>query len=107
MKIRSISMPDDLDLAVIEAARRDGRKVSDWARRLIKREVGIARAVDEVTGETRLADLEEIAAAGREEYAESFKREKSPNATEIIAGSSTDGHARLAALNKIAKGSRR
>lgn len=101
MKIRSISLPDDLDQALIEAARRDGRKVSDFARRLFVRGVG------EITGENRQADFEKYAAACLEASAAARTRKKAPNATAVIAEASVEGHAAVRAHQKIAVGNRK
>jgi hypothetical protein len=60
-----------------------------------------------LTGEDRLRALEAIAAAGLEANAAARTREKAPNATEVISGSSASGHAALRALNKIAAGNRK
>jgi predicted transcriptional regulator len=55
-----------------------------------------------LTGQGRLEALQAIAEAGLADCA--TPRERAPNATEIIAASSTDGHRRLEALQKIATG---
>lgn len=57
-----------------------------------------------VDGKTQLAAHEAIAAAGLADYAEAHSRERARNPGEIVAASSSDGHARLRALNEIAKG---
>jgi hypothetical protein len=101
MKIRSISLPEGLDQAAAAAAQRDGRKYSDWARRAIERAVG------EVTGETRLADLEEIAAAGLADYEAAHAPRARSNPAEIIAAASTAGHDALRAHQQIAAGNRK
>jgi hypothetical protein len=87
----------------VDAARGKGRDAKSRSQFV---DLTLERAL-QITGESRLAELEEIAAAGREEYAEGFKRPRAPNATEVIAEASVEGHARLRALNKIAAGNRR
>lgn len=59
-----------------------------------------------LTGEDRMQALQAIAAAGLDDYAANAKRGRAPNATALIAEASVEGHARLRALNKIAKGAR-
>jgi hypothetical protein len=61
-----------------------------------------------LTGEDRLRALEAIADAGLEENAaERAARVRGPHPGEVIAESSTDGHARLNAMKKIAAGNRK
>jgi predicted transcriptional regulator len=61
-----------------------------------------------LTAPDRLHALEEIAAAGLEaNAAERAACVRGPNPGEIISESSTDGHARLNAMQKIAAGNRK
>jgi uncharacterized protein (DUF1778 family) len=60
-----------------------------------------------LTGKGRLEALQSIADAGLREYAAEHARERGPNATEVIAASSTEGFARLRALNEIAAPNRK
>jgi hypothetical protein len=80
--------------AVDAAAARRG-----WAR---------SQIVDLVlSGADCLDALQVIADVGLEAYHAAHAREKAPNATETIAASSTEGHARLRAFDKIAAGNRK
>jgi predicted transcriptional regulator len=99
MKITSVSLPDSLTDRIDEVARQSERSRSFVVRKLLEQSL---------TGADRLAALEQIAAAGLEENAaERAARPRAPNATETIAESCIEGHARLRALNKIAAGNRK
>jgi hypothetical protein len=50
MKLRTISLPDELDAQAFAAAQRDGRTYSNWARQVIE------RAVANSSGEPRLSE---------------------------------------------------
>jgi hypothetical protein len=93
MKIRSISLPDDLDQRVAHAAGK--QPYSAFVRELLEHSL---------TGADRLKALEEIAADGLRAYADAASAPRGPNATEVIAESCADGRARLDALQKIATG---
>lgn len=95
MKITSVSLPTELTDRIDQVARDSERSRSFVVRKLLERSL---------TGKERLAALEEIAAQGLEEYAAKHAREPGQNPGEIIAESSTDGHRRLDAMQKIAKG---
>jgi hypothetical protein len=86
MKIRSISLPEELDQQAAAAVHRDGhgRNYSSWAREVIERAV---------TGANRLADLEDI--AEHEVEAATKLRELGPNPGAVIADESLDGRQRL------------
>jgi predicted transcriptional regulator len=99
MRITSVSLPDSLTDRIDEVARQSERSRSFVVRKLLEQSL---------TAPDRLHALEEIAAAGLEaNAAERAYRVRGPNPGEIIAESSTDGHARLAAMGKIAKGGKR
>jgi hypothetical protein len=59
-----------------------------------------------MNGQGRLEALQAIADAGLAEYDQKASRKRGPNASEVIAADSIEGHRRLAALNKIAKAAR-
>jgi predicted transcriptional regulator len=99
MRITSVTLPDTLTDRIDGIARQSERSRSYVVRKLLEQSL---------TGEDRLHALEEIAAAGlAENAAERAMRPRAPNATEVIAEASIEGHARLRALNKIAAGNRR
>jgi predicted transcriptional regulator len=92
-----VYLPEHLAKEIDKAAAADDRSRSAYIRRTLERAV---------TGHDRLAALEEIAAEGLEDYAANVTRERGPNPGQVIAESSTDGHRRLEALEKIAKGAK-
>jgi predicted transcriptional regulator len=99
MRITSVSLPDSLTDRIDEVARQSERSRSFVVRKLLEQSL---------TGEDRLHALEEIAAAGLEaNAAERAACVRGPNPGEIISESSTDGHARLNAMQKIAAGNRK
>jgi uncharacterized protein (DUF1778 family) len=67
----------------------------------------VLQGAPSVTGETRLRDLQAIAAAGLAEYADDATRERAPNATALIADASTEGQRMLDAHRAIAAGNRK
>src|ERR1700722_8155422 len=97
MKPTSIALPDELTGRIDQIAREADRSRSWVIRTLLERSM---------TGAERQDALNAIAAQGLEEYAANANREKAPNATAVISEASVEGHARLRALNKIAKGAR-
>jgi predicted transcriptional regulator len=99
MRITSVSLPDSLTERIDSVARQSDRSRSYVVRKLLEQSL---------TGEDRLRALEEIAAAGLEaNAAERAARVRGPNPGQVIAESSTDGHARLNAMKKIAAGNRK
>jgi predicted transcriptional regulator len=99
MKITSVSLPIALTDQLDQVARQSDRSRSYVVRKLLE---------NALTGEDRLHALEEIAAAGLEENAaERAYRVRGPNPGQVISESSTDGHARLNAMKKIAAGNRK
>jgi len=76
MKVRSVSLPEDLDQQAEQAALRDGRTYSNWLRRLLERELA-----SETSG---------ASPAGRR------------NPVEIMAGAPSSGATQLSALQSIA-----
>jgi predicted transcriptional regulator len=99
MKITSVSLPTGLTDRLDQVARDSERSRSYVVRKLLE---------NALTGDDRLRALEELAAAGLEaNAAERAARVRGPNPGEIIAESSTDGHARLNAMKKIAAGNRK
>lgn len=74
MKVRSVSLPDELDQAAERAALLDGRTYSNWIRRLLERELA----------------------------SKALQSPRRRNASELIAGHATDGKSQLAALENIA-----
>lgn len=97
MKITSVSLPDSLTDRIDQVARQSERSRSFVVRKLLEQSL---------TGADRVAALEGIAAAGLDAYAENARREPAPNPGKVIADSSTEGHARLRAHQKIARGAR-
>jgi predicted transcriptional regulator len=85
------------------------RRLDDIARGTDRTRNYIARKLLEnsLTGADRLRALEAVAAEGLDAYAAEHARPKAPNATEVIAASSTEGFARLRALNEIAAPNRK
>jgi hypothetical protein len=92
MKIRSISLPDELDQQVIRAAGK--QPYSAFVRDLLADSL------------TRVEALQAISDQALEEYHANAARRRPENATAIISDASSEGHRRLDALNKIAKGTR-
>lgn len=92
METISIQLKPETVAKVDQKAQRDGRPRSQYIRRILEREVG------DVTGENRLADLEQIAADNLREPDEA----PGPHAGEVIAAASVDGKAMLAAHKSIA-----
>ena len=95
MKITSVALPDDLTDKIDQVARDSERSRSFVIRKMLE---------NSLTGADRLTALQAVADAGLQKYAQSHSRERAPNPGEIVAASATDGHARIAALNKIARG---
>jgi predicted transcriptional regulator len=96
MKPTSVALPSELTARIDSVARQSDRSRSYVVRKLLE---------NALTGADRLRALEEIAAAGVEENAaKRAYRVRGPNPGQVIAESATDGHARLAAMGKIAKG---
>jgi hypothetical protein len=75
MKVRSVSLPDELDQQAEQAALRDGRTYSSWVRVVLERELA------------------------REASKASRRRS---NASELISGAATSGQSQLSALQSIA-----
>jgi predicted transcriptional regulator len=99
MKPTSVALPSELTARIDSVARQSDRSRSYVVRKLLE---------NALTGEDRLRALEAIAAAGLEaNAAEREARVRGPNPGEVIAESSTDGHARLNAMKKIAAGNRK
>jgi predicted transcriptional regulator len=99
MKPTSVALPSELTERIDQVARDSERSRSYVVRKLLE---------NALTGDDRLRALEEIAAAGLEaNAAERAYRVRGPNPCQVIAESATDGHARLAAMGKIAKGGKR
>jgi predicted transcriptional regulator len=100
-------MPTQPDTVIHVRASADlARRLDDFAGSIERTRNFVARKLLEnaLTAENRVAALQAISDAGRAEYAANATRADAPNATEIIAASSTEGHARLRALNEIARG---
>jgi Arc/MetJ-type ribon-helix-helix transcriptional regulator len=97
MKITSVSLPCQLTDKIDQVARHSDRSRSSVIRILLERSL---------TGASRLEALQAVADQGLEAYDAEHARAPGPNPGQVIADSSTDGHARLDALQKIAKGTR-
>lgn len=93
-RITTICLPEELHARVDAVARESERSRSYVVRKLLEQSL---------TGADRLTALQAIADQGLAEYDQSHSRERGPNPGEVIAASAEDGHARLRALNKIAK----
>jgi predicted transcriptional regulator len=103
-------MPTQSDTVIHVRAGADlVRRIDDIAQAADRTRHYVARKLLEraLTGEDRLHALEEIAAAGLEEFAANSNRPRAPNATEVIAAASTAGHAALLAHQRIAAGNRK
>jgi hypothetical protein len=74
MKVRSVSLPNELDQQAEQAALADGRTYSGWLRQLLERE--LAR--------------------------EASKSRRRSNASEMVSGHAVDGKSQLSALENIA-----
>jgi predicted transcriptional regulator len=98
MKPATFNLPAELTDRIGQVARASDRSRSYVVRKLLEQSL---------TGQERLEALKALADAGLEDYAENAKRERAPNASEAIAESCVDGHARLASLQKIAAGNRK
>lgn len=97
MKITSVALPDELTDRIDRVARDSERSRSFVVRKLLEQSL---------TGADRLAALEAISAEGLREYDANSKRERAPNASEIMAESSTEGHERLATMQRIDQANR-
>jgi predicted transcriptional regulator len=98
MRITTVNLPEELTDRIDQVARDSERSRSFVIRRLLE---------TALTAQERLDALNALSAQGLAEYADNAKCARGPNATEIIAASSTEGHARLRALGEIAAGSSR
>lgn len=96
--ILHVRAPADLVRRIDDIARETDRSRNYIARKLLE---------NSLAGPDRVAALNEVAAAGLEEYAANAKRDRPPNPGQVIAEASADGHARLNALQKIAAGNRK
>lgn len=92
----TVSLPREVLEQVDAAAAKERRSRSNFIRAALE---------NSLTGQQRLDAPQAIADVGLEEA--NVPRERAPNATEIIAASSTEGHARLRALGEIAAGNRK
>jgi hypothetical protein len=84
----------------VDAARGTGREAKSRSQFV---DLTLERAL-QITGESRLAELQALADAGLEES--NAPRAKAPNATAVIADSCVEGRRRLDALGEIAKGTK-
>jgi predicted transcriptional regulator len=98
MKPTTYNLPDELTDRIGQVARDSERSRSFVVRKLLEQSL---------TGADRLRALEAVAAEGLAEFAAEHARERGPNPGQIIAASSTEGHARLRAFDEIAAGNRK
>jgi metal-responsive CopG/Arc/MetJ family transcriptional regulator len=95
----TVSLPRAVLDQVDAAAQKERRTRSNFIRTALERSL---------TGADRLAALQEIAAAGLEEYAaDHAPRERPANPAQIVAEASTEGQRMLDAHRAIAAGNRR
>lgn len=92
-----LTLPSPLLKALDEEAQAQDRPRSYIVRKLLERSL---------TAADRVAALDAVAAEGQREFADAANAPRARSATEVIASpeSCADGHGRLAALEKIARG---